>query len=75
MTWSRPSVFQGVLQTEQKHMGKWKEATELVMNTRQGKNYRRPSGTRYLVGTTMATMGKSRYPVHFVAVDAKSTRR
>ena len=36
--------------------------------------YRRPSGAQYLVGSTMAAMCKSRYPVHFVAVDVKSTR-
>ena len=38
------------------------------------KIYRRPSGARYLVGSTMAPMLKSGYPVHFVAMDVKSTR-
>ena len=42
-------VFPGDLQTEQKHIGKWREAIE-------------------------AEMCRSRYPVHFVAVDVKSTR-
>ena len=32
------------------------------------------TGARYLVGSTLAPMSKSRYPVHFVVVDVKSTR-
>ena len=62
-------VFPGVLQTEQKHIGKWREAIEVEMNIRQSETYRRPSGTRYLVGPTMAPMCRSRYPVPLVAVD------
>ena len=67
-------VFPGVLQTEQKCIGKWREAIEAEMNIRHSETYRRPTGARYLVGSTIAPMCKSRYPVHFVAVDAKSTR-
>ena len=68
-------VFPGALQTEQKYIGKWKEAIEAEMNIRQKDAYRRrPSGARYLVGLTLAPMCRSRYPVHFVAVDVKSTR-
>ena len=67
-------VFPRVLQTEQKHIGKWKEAIEAEMNIRQCETYRRASGARYLVGSTLAPMCKSIYPVHFVAVDVKSTR-
>ena len=67
-------VFPGVLQTEQKHIGKWREAIEAEMNIRHSETCRRPSGARYLVGSTIAPMCKSRYPVHFVAVDVKSTR-
>ena len=67
-------VFPGVLQTEQKNIGKWREAIETEMNIRHSETYCRPSGARYLVGSTMAPMCKSRYPVHFVAVDIKSTR-
>ena len=37
-------VFPGALQTEQKYIGKWKEAIEAQMNIRQKKAYRRPSG-------------------------------
>ena len=67
-------VFPGVLQTEQKHIGKWSEAIEAKMNIRHSETYRRPSGAQYLVGSTLASMCKSKYPVHFVAVDVKSTR-
>ena len=67
-------VFPGVLQTEQKHIGNWREAIEAEMNIRHSETYRRPSEARYLVGSTLAPMCKSRYLVHFVAVDVKSTR-
>ena len=42
-------VFPGVLQTEQKHIGKWREEIEAEMNIRHSENYCRPSGARYLV--------------------------
>ena len=67
-------VFQGVLQTKQKYIGNWRETIEAEMSIRQIETYRRPSRARYLVGSTLAPMCKSRYPVHFVAVDVKSTR-
>ena len=67
-------VFPGVLQTEQKHIGKWREAIEAEMNIRYSETYCRPSGARYLVSWTLAPMCKSRYPVHLVAVDVKSAR-
>ena len=67
-------VFPGVLQTEQNHIEKCREAIEAEMNIRHSETYRRPSGAQYLVGSTLAPMCKSRYPVHFVAVDVKSTR-
>ena len=44
------------------------------MNIRHSETYRRPMGARYFVASTLAPMCKSRYPVHFVAVDVKSTR-
>ena len=61
-------VFPRVLQTEQKYIGKWREAIEAEMNSRHSETYRRPTGAKYLVGSTLAPMCKSRYPVHFVAV-------
>ena len=67
-------VFPVVLQTEQKHIGKWREAIEAEMNMTHSEIYCRPSGARYLVGSTLAPMCKSRYPVHIVAVDVKKTR-
>ena len=44
------------------------------MNIRHSETYRRQTAARYLVGSTLAPMCKSRYPVHFVAVEVKSTR-
>ena len=67
-------VFPGVLQTEQKHIGKWREAIEAEMNIRHSETYRRPLGARYLVVSTLAPMCRSGNPVNFVAVDVKSTR-
>ena len=67
-------VLPGVLQTEQKYIGKWREAIKAEMNIRHSETYRRLSGARYLVGSILALMCKSGYPVHFVAVDLKSTR-
>ena len=46
-------VFAGVLQTEQKHIGKWREAIEVEMNIRHSETYRRPTGARYLVGSNV----------------------
>ena len=45
-------VFPGVLQTEQKHIGKWREAIEAEMKITHSVIYRRPSGARYSVGST-----------------------
>ena len=67
-------VFPRVLKTEQKYIGKKREAIEAEMSIRHIETYRRPTGARYLVGSTLAPMCKSRYTVHFVAVDVKSTR-
>ena len=67
-------VFPGVLQTENKYIGKWKEAIEAKMNIRHGEIYRRPTGVQNLVGPALAPKSRSRYPVQFVAVDVKSTR-
>ena len=53
-------VFPGVLQTEQKYIGKWKEAMEAEMNIRLSEAHCRPPGARYLVGSTLAPMCRSR---------------
>ena len=52
-------LFPGLLQSEQKHTGKWREA-------------KKPTGARYLVGSTMAPKCKRRYPVQCVAVATKA---
>ena len=67
-------MFPGVLQTEQKNIAEWSEAIEAELNIRQSEAYRRPSGARYLLGLTLAQMGKNRYAVHFVTVDVNITR-
>ena len=67
-------VIPGVLQTEQGYIGKWREAIETKMNIRHSETYRRPAGARCLMGSTLAPMCKSRYPVRFVELDVKSTR-
>ena len=41
-------VFPAGLETEQKNMGKWREAIEPELKIRQSEAYRRPSGARYL---------------------------
>ena len=55
-------VFPGVLQTEQKYIGKWREANVPKINIWHSETYRRPTGAQYLVGSTLAPMCKSRYP-------------
>ena len=67
-------VLPRVLETKQKYIGKWREAIEVEMNIRHSETYRRPTGARFLVGSTLAALHKSRYPVHFAAVDVMSTR-
>ena len=64
----------GLTHTENLIIKKLRIAIETEMNIRHSETYCRPSGARYLVGSALAPMCKSRYPVHFVAVDVKSTR-
>ena len=47
-------AFPGVLQTEQKHIGRWREAIEVEMNLIQIEAYQRPSGVRCVVGSNVA---------------------
>ena len=67
-------VFPGVLQTEQKCIGKSREAIEAEMNIRHSETYRRSSGARYLVRSTSAIISKTNYPMYLFAVDVKITR-
>ena len=62
-------VFPGALQTEQK-IGGWREALENEMNLKDSEAYHRPTGSKYLVGSSSATYCNSRYPTHIVVMDA-----
>ena len=64
-------VFPGALQTEQK-IGGWREALENEMNLKDSEAYYRPTGSRYLVGSSSAPYCNSRYPTHMVVMDAKT---
>ena len=74
VTTIKVEVFPVVLHTEQKYIGKWREAIEAEMNIRQSETYCRLSGVRYLVGPTLAPTFKSRYPVHLLGVNVISER-
>ena len=64
-------VFPGALQTEQK-IGGWREALENVMNCMYSEAYHRPTGSKYLVGSSSAPYCNSRYPAHMVVMDART---
>ena len=63
-------VFPGSLQTEQK-IGGWREALENEMNLKDSEAYHRPTGSKYLVGSSSAPYCNSRYPTHMVVMDAR----
>ena len=67
-------AFPAVLQTKQKYSGRWREAIEVEMNLKQSDAYQTPSDVRYVMGSTVTPLWKSRYPIHFVTVDVKSMR-
>ena len=62
-------VFPGALQTEQT-IGGWREALENEMNLKDSEAYHRPTGSKYLVGSSSAPHFNSRYPTHMVVMDA-----
>ena len=64
-------VFPGALQTEQK-IGGWREALENEMNLKDSEAYHRPTGSKYLVGSSSAPYCNSRYPTHMVVMDART---
>ena len=66
-------VFPGALQTEQK-IGGWREALENEMNLKGSEAYHRPTGSKYLVGSSSAPYSNSRYPTHMVVMDARNSR-
>ena len=64
-------VFPGALQTEQK-IGGWREALENEMNLKDSEAHHRPTGSKYLVGSSSAPYCSSRYPTHMVVIDART---
>ena len=64
-------VFPGAIQTEQK-IGGWREALENEMNLKDSEAYHRPTGSKYLVGSSSAPYCNSSYPTHMVVMDARS---
>ena len=64
-------VFPGALQTEQK-IGGWREALENEMNLKDSEAYHKPTGSKYLVGSSSAPYCSSRYPTHMVVMDART---
>ena len=65
------TTFPGSLQTEQK-IGGWREALENEMNLKDSEAYHRPTGSRYLVGSSSAPYCNSKYPTHMVVMDART---
>ena len=51
-------MFPGVLQTEQKHIGKWREVNEVEMNIRHSETYRRPD-VRVIVQNVLSSSGEN----------------
>ena len=64
-------VFPGALQTEQK-IGGWREILENEMNLKDSEAYHKPTGSKYLVGSSSAPYCNSRYPTHMVVTDART---
>ena len=62
-------VFSGALQTGQK-IGGWREVLE--MNLKDSEAYHRPTGSKYLVGSSSAPYCNRRYPTHMVVMDART---
>ena len=71
MTSLSVEVFPGALQTEQK-IGGWREALENEMNLKDSEAYHKPTGSKYLVGSSSVPYCNSRYPTHMVVMDART---
>ena len=71
VTYLSVKVFPGALQTAQKIAG-WREALENEMNLKDSEAYYRPTGSKYLVGSSSAPYCNSRYPTHMVVMDART---
>ena len=64
-------MFPGALQKEQKFEG-WQEALENELNLKVIEAYHRPTGSKYLVGSSSAPYCNSRYHTHMVVMDART---
>ena len=64
-------VLPGALQTGQK-IGGWREALETEMNLKDIEACHRPTGSKYLVGSSYAPYCNSIYPTHMVVMDART---
>ena len=64
-------VFPGALQTEQ-NIGDWREALENQVNLKDSEACHRPTGSKYLVGSSSAPYCNSRYLTHMVVMDART---
>ena len=64
-------VLPGALQTDQK-IGGWREALENEMNLKDSEAYQRPTGSKYLLGSSSAPYCNKRYPTHMVVMDTRT---
>ena len=56
---------------EQK-IGGWREALENEMNLKDRETYHRPTGSKYLAGSSSAPYCNSKYPTHMVVMNART---
>ena len=64
----------GVLQVTQKHIRSWKVGLEAEMGFPMSEAYGLPLNAKSLIGSMMANLCGSHYPLHMVMVEASSQR-
>ena len=64
----------GVLQVTQKHIKSWKVGLEAEMGFPMSEAYRLPLNAKSLVGSVMANLCGSHYPLHMAMVEVSSQR-
>ena len=64
----------GVLQVTQKHIKSWKVGLEAIMGFLMSEAYGLPLNAKSLVGSVMANLCGSHYPLHMAMVEASSQR-
>ena len=74
--WTALSVesWPGVLQMVQKHIRGWKIGLEAEMGIPVSEAYSLPTNAKSLVGSVMANLCGSHYPLHMAMVEASSQR-